>query len=106
MRGGSEKLWLPGSLGASEEKESCAARLAQSPTSQSPCGLGELCTLLQVKWIRVQYLAAYITLYLAYNSFIKVKLKPMYTLARLQCILYEQNKLKLTDRLLLSSYTV
>lgn len=30
----------------------------------------------------------------------------MYTLARLQCILYEQNKLKLTDRLLLSSYTV
>lgn len=68
---GSEKLWLPDSRGVSEEDETCTARLPQSPTSHSPCALGELCTLWQVRWIRVRNLSIYMTICLVYNLIIK-----------------------------------
>lgn len=35
-------MWLPGSRGASAEEETCTARLAQSPTSHSPCRLSKM----------------------------------------------------------------
>lgn len=62
FRGGSERLWVSGSLGASEEEDTSTARLTQSPRSHSPAGFRTLSGVLRLQQQQVRYLRVKVAL--------------------------------------------